>query len=73
MIIGLSNGLTPNRRQIIASSNKDPYTRIYAPPSLNGLNKFGAIIFTPESNAITCFNTPDSKVHGANMGPTWVL
>ena len=24
------------------------------------------------SSTTTCFN-PDSKVHGANMGPTWVL
>ena len=21
----------------------------------------------------TAYNDPDSKVHGANMGPTWVL
>ena len=25
------------------------------------------------SNVWVVKNTPDSKVHGANMGPTWVL
>ena len=27
----------------------------------------------PEDTAIKAGKTPDSKVHGANMGPSWVL
>ena len=26
-----------------------------------------------EKSAINAYNYPDSKDHGANMGPTWVL
>ena len=32
-----------------------------------------SITTAQNGNSVTCGNYPDSKVHGANMGPTWVL
>ena len=31
----------------------------------------GLLVYVMFSRVLCCF--PDSKVHGANMGPTWVL
>ena len=56
---GSDNSSAPSRRHAIICSNQwwSVYRRIYA--SL-GPSEFEQ-------------NTPDSNVHGANMGPTWVL
>ena len=63
-IIGSSNGLSPT------ITNDDPVQwNINTPPSLNELTGY---CFCADLD-ISSEQFLDSKVHGANMGPTWVL
>ena len=57
--IGSCNGLAPNRRQAITSTNVAQWHHM-------------ASMGRSESEA-TLLNFPDNKVHGANMGPIRVL
>ena len=58
-------GLVARQRQTITWTNADLLSKVFCGKHLRAVSQVALMNLT--------HNSPDSKVHGANMGPTWVL